>query len=165
MPVPVQKPGRSEQTFVTPHAFIAATKRLLQIDAFAFDFAASCCNTQASQYFDDATDAMVFSGKGWAERVVGGWGWLNPPYTDIEPWVERCKDAKRAGAHIALLVPASVGADWFRDHVDGHAQVKFLNGRLGFLPDQPKALYPKDCILCLYGARPGYAVWSWRTQP
>jgi hypothetical protein len=42
--------------------------------------------------------------------------------------------------------------------------VLLLNGRLAFMPDKPAWLYPKDCILCLYGpfVEPGYEVWNWR---
>jgi hypothetical protein len=62
---------------------------------------------------------------------------------------------------IALLVPASVGSNWYRDYVDRYAYVLFLNGRIDFIPGEP---YPKDCMLVLYGYsnKPGNRVWTWR---
>ncbi len=63
---------------------------------------------------------------------------------------------------MAFLVPASVGANWFSDAVDGRALVLFLNGRLCFMPDSSE-VYPKDCLLALYSPHviPGYEVWAW----
>ncbi len=42
MTEPEQKPRRSKQDYATPANFIAATKTLLDIKWFAFDFAAAC---------------------------------------------------------------------------------------------------------------------------
>ncbi len=68
------------------------------------------------------------------------------------------------GARIAFLVPAGVGSNWYRDFVHNKARVLALNGRLAFIEGKPKLLYPKDCILCLYGPdfAPGFDVWSWK---
>ena len=39
-----------------------------------------------------------------------------------------------------------------------------MNGRLAFLPDQPRKNYPKDCVLALFApdVAPGYEVWTWK---
>lgn len=162
MTMPEQKPHRSKQNYATPENFIEATKRRLGIQAFAHDFAADASNTTAETFFDEARDALSVSD--WASYCRSGWGWLNPPFTAIRPWARKCAEAKAAGGSIALLVPAAVGSNWFRDHVDGQALVLLLNGRLAFMPDKPKWLYPKDTILALYSrnVRPGYEVWSWK---
>jgi hypothetical protein len=64
-----------------------------------------------------------------------------------------------------MLVPAAIGSNWFRDHVDGRALVLALNGRLAFIEGKPDDLYPKDCILALYSpfVASGFEVWSWRS--
>lgn len=157
---PKQKPWRSKQNFGTPENFIRAVKARLGITEFMHDFAADATNTKAVRFFDEARDAL--SVPWWEEYTLGGWGWLNPPFAKIGPWASRC--ARASGAQIAFLVPAGVGSNWFRDDVDGKALVLMLNGRLAFMPDKPNWLYPKDCILCLYGPaiQPGYEVWNWR---
>lgn len=158
-------PHRSKQNYATPEAFVVSAKRRLGIDRFEHDFAADQFNAKALTYFDEARDAL--SVPDWHTYIEGGWGWLNPPYTDIDPWARRCKELKwRHGGSIAFLVPASVGSNWFRDHVDGHARVLLLNGRIPFIPDKPTWLYPKDCILCLYSpdVLHGYEVWDWRKE-
>jgi phage N-6-adenine-methyltransferase len=159
---PIQKPGRSKQDYATPHNFLTAVKRLLSIDRFTFDFAADYQNAVAPAFYDVTVDAL--SKSDWSYRCGSGWGWLNPPYANIGPWAKKCQQCKKEGGQIAFLVPAGVGANWFRDYVDGVAKVLLLNGRLAFMKDKPTWLYPKDCILCLFSPsiKPEYAVWSWK---
>jgi len=167
---PKQKPGRSKQDYRTPPEFLTAVKHLLGIKAFAFDFAASDDDTVARKWWSALDNALSFDPKEWANVCRQGWGWLNPPFGDIEPWVRLCRDASKRGAHIAALLPASVGANWFRDWVMCEAdEVLFLNGRLAFMPERPTWLYPKDCMLVLYRDCPrrsltGFDVWDWRRQ-
>lgn len=167
MAMPKQRPGRSKQDYSTPDVFVEAVKHRLGIKRLSHDFAANTLNAKAPTHYDIKTDALSLSGEEWSWNCVerlNRWGWLNPPFAKIEPWAYRCAETKDAGGQIALLVPASVGSDWFRDYVDGIARVLFLNGRLAFMPNKPKWLYPKDCILCLYSdaIEPGYEVWNWR---
>jgi phage N-6-adenine-methyltransferase len=164
MTQPEQKPFRSKQNYGTPENFLMATKLRLTIDRFAFDYAADSDNAKARRFWTQDDDSLRHSGHDWAMVCEGGWGWLNPPFTTIGQWAKKCREMKAAGGSIAFLVPAAVGANWFRDHVDGYALVLLLNGRLGFMPEKPTWLYPKDCVLCLYSPdiAPGYEVWDWR---
>lgn len=160
--IPKQKPYQSRQDYSTPENFMCAVKRRLGIREFVFDFAADCANTKAANWWNTRDDALGLGD--WAFQCRGGWGWLNPPFADIRPWAQRCRSTQQYGGSVALLVPAAVGSNWFRDYVDGYARVLLLNGRLAFMPDKPKWLYPKDCMLCLYSPtlKPGYEVWNWR---
>ena len=168
MAMPQQKPGRSKQDYSTPKDFIAAVKRRLGITAFAHDFAADRRNRKAETFFSRKDSAFDYSPEEWAVAASGRdrsrWGWLNPTFNDITPWANRASLCKDEGGQIAMLVPASVGSNWFRDHVDGQARVLALNGRHAFMPDQPTWLYPKDCMLCLYSpaVKPGFEVWTWK---
>jgi phage N-6-adenine-methyltransferase len=163
--MPRQKPHRSKQDYSTPANFIVATKALLKIDAFTFDFAADASNTKAKRFWSEQENSLVKTPKQWAAQIKRGFGWLNPPFAEIGPWAKRCQQTKVLGGSIAFLIPAAVGANWFRDYVDGHAMVLFLNGRLAFMADRPGDLYPKDCILALYGPHvtTGYQVWTWKS--
>ncbi len=153
--MPVQKPGKSKQDYETPDEFITAVKRLLRIGHFNIDLAADGLNTKGSIYFREEEDSLSID---WPD-VGQDWCWLNPPFGNIAPWAEKCWTS---GIRVAFLVPASVGANWFRDWVDGKAYVFFLSPRLSFDGKDP---YPKDCILCLYGTgMTGYKCWDWRRQ-
>ena len=159
---PRQKPGRSEQEVRTPPEFLTAVKCLLGTKGFGIDLAASKENATAPSYFTEDDDSLNID---WAGYIgISAWAWLNPPYAHIEPWVKKAAKERRHlsnYAGIAMLVPASTGANWWRDYVDRTAHVLLLNGRLTFVGHT--APYPKDCALLLYSLQhpPSYEVWSW----
>ena len=161
MPQPAQKPHRSKQDYATPQVFIEAVKIRLGIKEFAFDFAADELNTKARRFWSEADNSLSLGHYNWAGAVGSGWGWLNPPFSDIGPWAARCAQLRHDGGSVAFLAPAGVGANWYRDFVDKHALVLALNGRLSFDGVAP---YPKDLLLCLYqpNVPPGFEVWNWR---
>lgn len=153
--MPIQKPGRSEQSVCTPIEFLQAVKLRLGIDTFTCDLAASRENTVARKFYSKAVNSLEQS---WN---LSGHNWLNPEYKDITPWVKKAWEESRHGAKTAVLVPASVGANWFRDYVFGKSDVLFLNGRLTFIGHtQP---YPKDLMLLLYAPQNFFHcdVWTW----
>lgn len=162
--MPEQKPGRSKQDWQTPESFVKAVEARLG-SRFVWDLAASHDNCVTAQFFDEEMDALTRSWQGLRDcDDPNHWLWLNPPYADISPWVEKCATESARGAHIACLVPASVGANWWRDWVVPHGYILFLNGRLTFVgADAP---YPKDLALILYTPfiRSGSATWNWREQ-
>lgn len=161
MPVPKQNKGSSFQNYVTPKAFIAATQKKLGITQFAWDLAADDSNSQSPfGFFDEAQDSLKQDWWGLTYGSAAQWLWLNPPYSNIKFWVS--KAAGVGGQNIACLLPASVGAGWYRDHVHNKAYVLFLNGRLAFIPDKPNWKYPKDLMLVLYNSwARGSDVWHW----
>lgn len=153
---PRQKPGRSRQDFQTPPEFLAAVKGFLGIEAFTIDLAASAENTAAERFYTETDNALV---QPW--WVGQGWAWLNPPFARLAPWVEKAYRESRAWASIAMLVPAGVGSNWWKEFVHGRARVLLLNGRITFVGET--AGYPKDCCLLLFSPLvvPGYEVWTW----
>lgn len=157
---PHQKPGRSKQDYRTPPIFLDAVRRRFGLTAFAIDLAASDDNAVAPLWYTEAEDALK---QPW--RTKGReMGWLNPPFASIGPWVEKAWKESRIGARVLVLLPAAVGANWWRDWVDGKCFVLFLNGRLTFVGEADA--YVKDCVLLVYGpdVAPGHAVWSWATK-
>jgi hypothetical protein len=93
----------------------------------------------------------------WAgERV-----WCNPPYSDIEPWVEK---AHGSGAElVVMLLPANrTEQGWWQRQVEPHRRagslvVEFLSGRLRFIKHghdrvEPNQRPPFGCCLLIWGA-------------
>lgn len=153
--MPAQRPGRSTQEVRTPRVLLRAVRALLGIDAFTVDLAATRENTVARNFYSKQANALRHP---WH---LGGWNWLNPEFGTIAPWVRKAHEEQALGAKTIVLVPAAVGANWWRDWVHGKAQVLLLNGRITFVGHaQP---YPKDCALLVYAAdwAPGYRIWSW----
>lgn len=159
--MPRQKPGKSKQNYGTPPELLQAVMRRLDIPEFSWDLAADESNkvVYGSNFYTESDNALV---QPW-NPVRNGWAWCNPPYAHIEPWVARASwSARTQGAHIAMLLPAGVGSNWWAYHVHNEAHVLLMHGRVTFVgADGP---YPKDTALLLYSpaVRGGYEVWSWR---
>jgi len=155
--MPKQKPGKSKQDYHTPPEFIQAVKNKLRIQDFTVDLAADEHNSVGLGYFDLPMNSLEQS---W--RQLSGWNWLNPPFDKITPWVQKAAMESLYGAHIAMLVPASVGSNWWNDYVTRNSYQLFLNGRITF--QGCVTPYPKDCALLLYTPmiRSGNATWTWK---
>ena len=165
--MPAQKPGKSKQDYQTPKNLIDAIKKEYEIKQFRIDLAASKRNAQAQFFFSKKTDAFK---QDWVKAIgSNGSAWLNPPYTNIGKWTMRCAesayDLETVGSRIFLLVPASVGSNWFAD-MYRVCHVVALNGRITFVGH--KKPYPKDCILAIFGELPyglkheHMSVWRWK---
>lgn len=153
---------KSTQTYQTPPEFLAALKVRLGIDDFTIDLAASAENKVAPLYYDEATDALKPE-MPWKVGDLKGWAFCNPPFGSLGPWVEKaCEESRGHGAKVAMLVPASVGANWWSMFVHNIAEVLLLNGRITFVGASDP--YPKDTAILLYDKywRGGYDVWNWR---
>lgn len=148
--------GASFQAYRTPPEFLTAVCKRFDIDQWAWDLAADA-NAVSPNYYDEKQNSLV---QDW--NFSGGVGWLNPPFNDITPWVRKAYLSTRLTNRVAMLIPASVGSNWWRDWVHKKCHVVLLNGRLTFVGQtQP---YPRDCALLLYGEwglGESYDVWRW----
>jgi phage N-6-adenine-methyltransferase len=120
---------------------------------FTIDVAASAHNTKLPRFYTAEEDGLAQDWSG--ERV-----WCNPPYSNIEPWVEK---AHGGGAElVVMLLPANrTEQGWWQRHVEpyrraGSLTVEFLAGRLRFLkPGQdeikPNERPPFGCCLVIFG--------------
>lgn len=108
---------------------------------FTVDAAASPLNNRLPRFWTRESNALA---QEWAgERV-----WCNPPYSDIEPWVQKAW-VEAAAECVVMLLPANRSEQgWWQRHVepfrDGkwtHIEVpnlttRFLPGRIRFVaPD------------------------------
>lgn len=156
MAEPAQKPHSSKQTYATPREFIDAVQA--KFGSIAFDLAAEreTSVTGPLACFTKEDDALE---QEWAGEIRD-WLWLNPPFGDIGSFAEKCAAESAKGARILMLVPASIGSNWFRDHVLGKAMVFGLNPRMSF---DGKSPYPKDLMLCVYAnGVHGFDQWRWK---
>lgn len=160
--------GESSGDIWTPWAFIRAVER--KFGPIAVDLAASDGSAKARCYITEATDSLS---QDWAKLLDGGLGWLNCPFSDIAPWALKCAAEMEQGAKILLLVPGSIGANWYWNWVEPYADV-YSVGRMVFdncynkkgeLVTTP---YPKDLILCYYDqlsqGMEGMQRWRWKDE-
>ena len=94
-------------------------------------------------------------------RALKGNCWINPEFGEIKHYAAKCARSKGIGRRILLLVPASVGSNWWAEHVDRKALVLFTSPRVKFVGHVQS--YPKDLALCCYATdlKPGYECWRW----
>lgn len=160
----------SKQDYGTPKSFINAVEK--RFGPIAFDLAASKENAKAKDFYTIEDNSLE---QDWTK--LRGNLWLNPPYKNIGEWTKKCMetiqnptgDFSKAWRGeiptILLLVPASVGSNWFRDYVQGN-EIHFINPRITF--DGAEDPYPRDCMLVQYSPWDGmqmdvgYCVWEWK---
>lgn len=157
MTEPRQKPHASKQNYATPREFIDAVER--RFGPIGFDLAAELetCVAQSYRFFSKEDDALSHD---WAKIYDGRFCWLNPPFGDIARFAAKCALEAEKGVRILMFVPASIGSNWFRDHVLGKAMVLGVNPRMSF---DGVAMYPKDLMLCVYAnGVNGFDQWRWK---
>lgn len=154
---PTVRRGKSKQTYGTPPEFIRAASA--RFGALVCDLAAGAENAKAPEFYDEARNSLAVS---WASEHPTGTLWLNPPFDNITPWAAKCAEEsiKRHGL-ILLLIPASIGTDYFAQHINGKAFVLGLAPRMTF--EGCTDPYPKDLMLCVYGyGLHGFDTWRWK---
>lgn len=166
---PTIKRGQSSGDIWTPWEFIRAVES--KFGPIAVDLAASGPQSaKAARWITPEQDSLK---QDWATLLDGGLGWDNCPFSNITPWAKYHAEQSQKGAKTLLLVPASVGANWYWDHVEPYADV-YSVGRMVFdncfdkhgnLVTTP---YPKDLILAHYYAdlceRRKMQRWRWEGQ-
>ena len=151
---------RSEQSVSTPKDLIDAV--VGRFGPISWDLAAEPTNAKAPRWLGPGgihEDALKVA---WHTLAHGENLWLNCPFGDIRPWVEKCAEESRSGARILLLVPASVDSNWYADFVHRKAMVHALSPRVRF--DGHKTGFPKPLVLAVYDRGPaGFDVWRWKS--
>ncbi|KTI09965.1 phage N-6-adenine-methyltransferase [Enterobacter hormaechei] len=71
----------------------------------------------------------------WADYLnVPGYVWLNPPYSDIMPFVKKAAAESANQIGTVMLVPADTSVGWFREAIQTASEVRFITaGRLAFI--------------------------------
>jgi phage N-6-adenine-methyltransferase len=155
----------TKQDYGTPKDFLSAVER--RFGPLAIDLACTRENavTNTGFYYPEVDSLQ----QDWA--ALGRVNlWLNPPFKNIEPWAAKLAAECQWRQGLALfLTPASIGTDWFLQHVRGKAMVLGLTPRMTFegTPINPKTgkvdPYPKDLMLSVYGfGLHGFDTWRWK---
>lgn len=91
------------------------------------DVAAQHDNALCERFYAPEDDGLA---QPWAPARC----WLNPPYSDIEPWTQKAVRERQNGAFVVALLPVRTDLRWFHRDVLGEsaATIRFLRGRLRF---------------------------------
>lgn len=132
----------ADQTWETPQDFFDALHRRF---CFDLDVCATPLNAK-TPYYCVPPDAIRVWGKhifhkvfpcalvdGLEQSWIGKRCWMNPPYGRvISTWVAKARNEAEHGALVVGLLPARTDTRWWQEHVQGHADVRFVSGRLRF---------------------------------
>ncbi|HEC2075188.1 TPA: phage N-6-adenine-methyltransferase [Klebsiella oxytoca] len=71
----------------------------------------------------------------WADYLsIPGYVWLNPPYSDITPFVKKAAVESSNQIGTVMLVPADTSVGWFKEAIQTASEVRFITaGRLAFI--------------------------------
>ena len=136
----LRTPGSSDEWY-TPPAFIKA------LGEFDLDPACGplCKNRTAHRMFRS----------GGLEKPWFGRVWLNPPFSDVRPWVEKM----RAHGNGILLVCGRVDAVWFQEAVREASGCFLIKGRVQFnRPNVNTGRCPLGCCLLPFGRKNARAI-------
>ena len=157
-------PALSNQDIETPGDLIKAIEA--RFGKIRIDLAATIKNRKATLWLGTGSDIGEDSlSTPWPKEYLNGspitTSWLNPPYKNIDEWAQKCAEQHVVPrSKILLLIPASVGSNWWARYVHMRAHVIFLRPRVTFIGHNTP--YPKDLALCVYGTRYEYECWQWR---
>lgn len=122
-------PADQRDLWRTPPALFAA------LDAefsFAIDAAATSHNALCSKYITIEQDTLLTP---WVDHeTIFGYAWINPPYSDIMPFVKKSAAEVENGIGTVMLVPADTSVGWFKEAIRTASEVRFITaGRLAFI--------------------------------
>lgn len=169
--MPPQRPGSSTQIVETPWALIDAVEK--RFGRITFDLAATRENCKVRGTPNAPNERFGPGSPRGEDALVENWlrkrgnSWLNPEFGEIKHYAAKCAETaasiRRANLHdrILFLVPASVGSNWWAEHVDKKALVLFTSPRVTFVSHSSP--YPKDLAVCVFSTqdKPGYECWRW----
>jgi site-specific DNA-methyltransferase (adenine-specific) len=85
------------------------------------DVAATAENAKCPQFFTKAENGLM--------QIWSGNVWLNPPYSEIEPWCKKAWEYAQTGKGVVVaLLPIWPTASWFREFVI-HGHIRLLTSR------------------------------------
>lgn len=99
---------------------------------FSLDAAASAENALCSRFITEEQNSLETP---WGDYLsIPGYVWLNPPYSDITPFVHKAAAEASNQVGTVMLVPADTSVGWFRDAIQSASEVRFIvGGRLAFI--------------------------------
>lgn len=130
---------------------------------FALDAAALPETALCEKYLTPGIDALsVDWGDFISPSVRSPWAWLNPPYSDIGPWVEKAIEQQERGIGTVMLVPQDTSTEWYPGerasevrHITGYHDEngKWRNGRVSFINKETGEVMkgnPKGSMLLIF---------------
>lgn len=110
-----------------------------------FRFTLDPCSTKENhlcdKYYTKEENGLFKSWKG--ETVF-----VNPPYSEIKKWVEKCyKEYETNGTTVVMLIPSRTDTRYFHNYIYHKAEIEFIKGRLHFSNSKNSAPFPSMIVI------------------
>nr|WP_241647871.1 phage N-6-adenine-methyltransferase [Rosenbergiella metrosideri] len=122
-------PLENRDTWQTPRDLFQALNAEFH---FQLDAAASDRNALCKRFITAEENTLEAD---WSSYVTSGYAWLNPPYSDPSPFIEKTAREKELN-HVGcvMLLPADTSVGWFKSAIGSASEVRFITGgRLSFV--------------------------------
>lgn len=82
-------------------------------------------------------------------RIGGGCRvFCNPPYSQIEKWVEKAfYETKQENTLVVMLIPSRTDTRYFHNYIYGRTEIRFVKGRLKFGDGKNSAPFPSMLVI------------------
>ena len=108
---------------------------------FNLDPCASHENHKCNTYYTVDNDGLSRS---WGGCRV----FCNPPYSEIDKWVEKAyRESRQDNTLIVLLIPARTDTRYFHNFIYQRAEIRFVKGRLKFGQSKNSAPFPSMVVI------------------
>lgn len=115
--------------------------------SFDLDAAATKESAKCSLYFTPETDGLAQDWVGATMNVDDATVWVNPPYSDIGPWMLKAQEEQAKGITTCLLVPHDNRAEWWPINIASEIRdiVGYYDDRVYLSGKQKGTAYKKWC--------------------
>lgn len=108
---------------------------------FDLDAAASELNHKCARYFTVADDGLT-------QKWGGCRVFCNPPYSQIDRWVEKAfYETKQENTLVVMLIPSRTDTRYFHNYIYGRSEIRFVKGRLKFGNSKNSAPFPSMVVI------------------
>lgn len=98
--------------------------------SFTLDPCATVASAKCEKFFTEVDNGLI---QPWAEERV----FMNPPYgREVYAWTKKARIESKSCLVVGLLL-ASTDLAWWHEDVVGHAEVRYIRGRVRFLIGSP----------------------------
>jgi len=64
--------------------------------------------------------------------------YVNPPYSNPSPWIEKAVEESKKGKTIVMLLPVDTSTKWYAKLIEAKAHIFWHSGRLSFNGSPPR---------------------------
>ncbi len=101
-----------------------------------------CCTTEnatCEKYYTMIENGLL---QDWGTETV----FMNPPYSEANPWMRKAYGAAQEGATVVCLIPSRTDTAWWHDYAM-KGEIRLLRGRLKYGKAENSAPFPSAVIV------------------